>query len=54
MALVDVAQPGEILVSPRTFSAVEDLVTSGDERELSLKGFSRPVTAHPVLAIGSN
>ena len=51
--LSDVAQPGEILLAPRTFAAIEDLVTSGDERELSLKGFSRPVTAHPVLDLRS-
>ena len=47
--LSDVAQPGEILLDPRAFAAVEDVVTSGDPRELSLKGFSRPVTAYPVL-----
>ena len=49
--LSDVAQPGEILLSARTFAAVEDQVASGDDRELSLKGFSRPVPAHPVLEI---
>jgi class 3 adenylate cyclase len=47
--LSDVAQAGEILMSPRTFAAVEDYVTSGDERELSLKGFSRAVIAHPLI-----
>jgi class 3 adenylate cyclase len=51
--LSDVAQAGEILLAPRTFAVVEDLVTSGDERELSLKGFSRVVTAHPVLDLRS-
>ena len=49
--LSDVAQPGEILLSPRTFAAVEHLVSSGNERELSLKGFSKPVTAYPILDV---
>lgn len=47
--LSDVAQPGEILLSARTYAVVEDLVARGDERELSLKGFSKSVTAYPIL-----
>ena len=49
--LSDVARPGEILVSPRTFAAVEDMVTSDGPRELMLKGFSKPVSAYPVLEL---
>ena len=50
----DVALPGEILLSPRTFAAVENMVTASEERELSLKGFSKPVNARSVLALAGS
>jgi adenylate cyclase len=49
--LCDEARDGEILVSQRTFAAVEDLVEAEPAGELTLKGFVRPVLAHRVRGL---
>ena len=45
------ARGGHILLSQRAFVAVDHLVDSGPPRELTLRGFSRPVTAYEVVAL---
>jgi class 3 adenylate cyclase len=45
------AAPGEILVSQRTYAAIDDHVVAEPVDELELKGFSRPVTAMRVLRL---
>jgi adenylate cyclase len=45
------AKPGEILVTQRLLSGVEDLVEAEPVGELSLKGFHRPVTAYNILRL---
>jgi adenylate cyclase len=49
--LCDAADAGKILVSQRVHAAVDDLVVSNQVSELSLKGFSRPVTAYEIVAL---
>jgi class 3 adenylate cyclase/CheY-like chemotaxis protein len=43
------AKPGQILISQRLLGTVEDLIAVEPAGELTLKGFSRPVTVHNVL-----
>jgi len=43
------AKPGQILISQRLLGTVEELVEVEPVGELTLKGFSRPVTTHNVL-----
>jgi class 3 adenylate cyclase/ActR/RegA family two-component response regulator len=45
------AQPGQILVSRRLAGTLEDLVEATPVGELSLKGFSRPVSAYNITAL---
>ena len=45
------ARPGQILVNQRGYSAVEELIYSEPVGELTLKGFSRPVTAYNVVGL---
>jgi adenylate cyclase len=45
------ARPGQILVSRRLHGVVEDFVTAEPAGELSLKGFSRPVTAYNITGL---
>jgi class 3 adenylate cyclase/putative methionine-R-sulfoxide reductase with GAF domain len=45
------AQPGQILISERTFAAVEDYMEAEPAGELELKGFSRPVLAYEVRGL---
>ena len=45
------AQPGQILVSRRLYGTLEDLVDAAPVGELSLKGFSRPVSAFNVTGL---
>jgi class 3 adenylate cyclase len=42
------AQPWQILVTQRVFSAVDEMVVGSDIGEVSLRGFSHPVRAHDV------
>jgi class 3 adenylate cyclase len=45
------AKPGQILISQRLMGTVEELVEVEAVGELTLKGFSRPVTTHNVLRL---
>jgi class 3 adenylate cyclase len=45
------AKGGEILISQRLYAAVEDLVDVEPVRDVTLKGFSRPVTATNVVGL---
>ena len=45
------ARPGQILISQRLQGAVEELVETEAVGELTLKGFSRPVSAFSVLGM---
>ena len=45
------AKPAQILISQRLLGTVEELVEAEPVGELSLKGFSRPVTTHNVLRL---
>jgi class 3 adenylate cyclase/CheY-like chemotaxis protein len=46
--LCDEAQPGQILLSQRAYTLVEDRVQAEELPELTLKGFSRPVAAYSL------
>jgi class 3 adenylate cyclase/putative methionine-R-sulfoxide reductase with GAF domain len=48
--LCDEAKPGQILISPRVFMAVEDAVTVEPVGDFALKGISRPMAAYNVLS----
>jgi len=52
--LCDEAKPGQILISPRVFMAVENAVTVEPIGEFALKGIRRPILAYNVLAAGSS
>jgi adenylate cyclase len=52
--LCDEAKPGQILISPRVFMAVEHAVTVEPVGEFALKGIRRPILAYNVLAAGSS
>jgi adenylate cyclase len=45
------AKPGQILVSQRVLAAIDAAVESESVGELVLKGYSRPVPAHSVVAL---
>jgi class 3 adenylate cyclase len=45
------ATDGQILISPRVFSKLEEKVEASHIGELSLKGFHRPIAAHNVVGI---
>ena len=47
------AQPGQILLSARVASGVEDLIETEEIEALTLKGFARPVPAFNVLRLKS-
>jgi class 3 adenylate cyclase len=48
--LCDEAKPGQILISPRVFMAVEDAVSVEPVGEFALKGLRRPIAAYNVLS----
>jgi class 3 adenylate cyclase/putative methionine-R-sulfoxide reductase with GAF domain len=48
--LCDEAKPGQILISPRVFMAVEEAVTVEPVGEFALKGIRRPLPAYNALA----
>jgi class 3 adenylate cyclase len=52
--LCDEAKPGQILISPRVFMAVEDAVAVEPIGDFTLKGISRPVAAYNVLSAVSS
>jgi class 3 adenylate cyclase len=45
------AKPGQVLVSQKMLGMVEDLVEAGEVGELSLKGFSKPVSAFNITSL---
>ena len=49
--LCDEAKPGEILVSERVLSEIEDVVVAEAAGQLSLKGFLKPVAAFRILDV---
>jgi class 3 adenylate cyclase/HAMP domain-containing protein len=49
--LVGVAEPGQIVVSQRTYELVRDMVDVQPLGPLTVKGFQRPVTAYNVLGM---
>jgi adenylate cyclase len=49
--LVTIAEPGQIIISQRTFEVVRDMVDAEQVGPLTVKGFQRPVTAHNVLGM---
>jgi two-component system NtrC family sensor kinase len=48
--LCDEAKPGQILISPRVFTAVKEAVTVEPVGEFTLKGIGRPMAAYNVLS----
>jgi class 3 adenylate cyclase len=51
--LCDEAKPGQILISPRVLTKVENAVKVEPVGEFELKGIRRPLAAYNVLAAGS-
>ena len=51
--LCDEAKPGQILISPRVLTKVEDAVTVEPVGEFELKGIRRPLAAYNVVAAAS-
>jgi adenylate cyclase len=49
--LSSAAAAGQILLAPRSFAAVEDLVEAKPVGELELKGFSRPISPMNVIGL---
>ena len=47
------AQPGQILISRRLYSSLEERIDAVPVGEMSLKGFSRPVSVYNVTALKS-
>ena len=52
--LCDEAKPGQILISPRVLTKVENAVTAEPVGEFNLKGIRRPMAAYNVLASSSS
>jgi adenylate cyclase len=50
--LCDEAKPGQILISPRVLTKVENAVTVEPVGEFELKGIRRPLAAYNVIAAG--
>ena len=50
--LCDEAKPGQILISPRVLTKVQNAVTVEPVGEFELKGIRRPLAAYNVLAAG--
>jgi adenylate cyclase len=46
--LCDEAQPGQILISQRAYTLVEDRISAEELPELTLKGFRRPIAAYAI------
>jgi adenylate cyclase len=49
--LCEAADDGQILITERVRAALDGLVTTDELDELALKGFSRPLTVHNVVAL---
>ena len=52
--LCDEAKPGQILISPRVLTKVENAVKGRAGREFELKGIRRPLAAYNVVAASSS
>ena len=52
--LCDEAKPGQILISPRVLTKVEDAVKVEPVGEFELKGIRRPLAAYNVVAPSSS
>jgi class 3 adenylate cyclase len=50
MAAFNEAKPGQILISPRVLTKVEDAVKVEPAGEFELKGIRRPLAAYNVIA----
>jgi class 3 adenylate cyclase len=48
--LCDEGKPGQILISPRVFTAIKDAITVESVGEFALKGIGRPLAAYNVLS----
>jgi class 3 adenylate cyclase len=51
--LCDQAQPGQVLISARTRTSVDDVFDIEPLGELTLKGFSKPVAAFSVRGLAA-
>ena len=51
--LCDEAKPGQILISPRVLTKVENAVKVEPVGEFELKGIRRPLAAFNVVGVGS-
>jgi class 3 adenylate cyclase/CHASE3 domain sensor protein len=49
--LVNVAEPGQIIISQRTCDLVRDLVDVTEVGPLTVKGFQKPVVAYSILGV---
>ena len=49
--LSDEATAGQILLSQRTYAALEDQIEANEVAELEMKGFARPVKAYELLRV---
>jgi class 3 adenylate cyclase len=49
--LCDEAEPGDILVSERVYSEIEDIVTAESAGSLALKGFMKPVASFRIIDV---
>ena len=49
--LVNIAEPGQIIVSQRTAELVRDMIDVEPMGPLTVKGFQRPITAYSVLGM---
>lgn len=49
--LVTVAEPGQIIISQRTYELVRDLVDTAEVGPLTVKGFQKPVVAYNVVGV---
>jgi class 3 adenylate cyclase len=45
------AKPGQVLISRRVYSAVEELIDADPAGDLALKGFSRPIPTYAVTTL---
>jgi len=48
------AKGGQIVISERVYSEIEELLNAESVGELTLKGFMKPVTAYNVLDVAES
>ncbi len=49
--LVNVAKPGQIMITQRTYELVRDLIDVVEVGPLTVKGFQKPVVAFNVVGV---